>query len=185
MASQLTCTFDGWVVVCLVLSSFDFSFGFVFPKVYGHHTIHTNNQLLTHLSLYNNRYAMASVPEPIEADELLGRKVIKVASGGSHAVCITEGGEVFQWGMTLFLEPVRVSELLHTKIVDVACGEDYSLALDDKGQLYSWGKGKTGVLGQGSVTKLNQAQLIEALEDKKITSMSAGWQHVACFTEDP
>lgn len=127
---------------------------------------------------------MASVPEPIEADELVGRKVIKVASGGSHAVCITEGGEVFQWGMTLFLEPVRVSELLHTKIVDVACGEDYSLALDEKGQLYSWGKGKTGVLGQGSVTKLNQAQLIEALEDKKISSMSAGWQHVACFAED-
>lgn len=35
---------------------------------------------------------MASVPEPIEADELLGRKVIKVATGASHAVCITEGG---------------------------------------------------------------------------------------------
>ena len=86
--------------------------------------------------------------------------------------------------MTLFLEPVRVSELLHTKIVDVACGENYSLALDEKGQIYSWGKGKTGVLGQGSVTKLNQAQLVEALEEKKITSVNAGWQHVACFAEN-
>lgn len=86
--------------------------------------------------------------------------------------------------MTLFLEPVRVSELLHTKIVDVACGENYSLALDEKGHLYSWGKGKTGVLGQGSVTKLNQAQQLEALEDKKITSISAGWQHVACFANE-
>jgi len=30
---------------------------------------------------------------------------------------------------------------------------------------------------------LNQAQLIEALEDKKVTSISAGWQTVACFAE--
>jgi alpha-tubulin suppressor-like RCC1 family protein len=129
-------------------------------------------------------YSMASVPEPIEEDELVGRKVIKVAAGASHAVCVTEGGEVFQWGMTVFLAPVRVSELLHTKIVDVFCGENYSLALDEHGQLYSWGQGKTGVLGQGGVTKLNQAHLVEALEDKKISKVSAGWQHVACFTED-
>jgi len=141
-------------------------------------------QLGTGFGLAVDMYAMASSPEPIEADELLGRKVIKVATGATHTVCITEGGEVFQWGMTLFLEPVRVSELLHTQIVDVACGDNYSIALDENGQLYSWGKGKTGVLGQGSVTKLNQGQLIEALENKKVTSISAGWQHVACFAEE-
>ena len=127
---------------------------------------------------------MASIPEPIEADELLGRKVIKVAAGGSHAVCITEGGEVFQWGMSLYLEPVRVSELLQTNIVDVACGDNFSIALDDNGNLFSWGVGKDGVLGQGGITKLNQAQLMEALEDKTVTSINAGWQHVACLAED-
>jgi len=140
-------------------------------------------QLGTGFGLAVDMYNMASVPEPIEADELFGRKVIKVSSGGSHAVCITEGGEVFQWGMSLYLEPVRVSELLNTNIVDVACGDNYSLALDEKGRLYSWGQSKTGVLGQGSVKQLNQAQLIEALEDKKVTSISAGWQTVACFAE--
>ena len=127
---------------------------------------------------------MASIPEMIEADELLGRKVIKVAAGGSHVVCITEGGEVFQWGMSLFLEPVRVSELLHTSIVDVACGDNFSIALDENGYLYSWGNSKDGALGQGGINKLNQAQLMEALEEKTVKSISAGWQHVACLTED-
>jgi len=142
-------------------------------------------QLGTGFGMAVDMYVMASVPEPIEADELLGRKVVKVSSGGSHAVCVTEGGEVFQWGMSLFLEPVRVSELLHTRIVDVACGENYSLALDEEGNLYSWGHGKTGVLGQGpSINKLNQAHIMEALEDKRVTAVSAGGQHVACLAED-
>lgn len=48
----------------------------------------------------------------------------------------------------------------------------------------SWGKGKTGVLGQGSQKQLNQAHLVEALEDHKVTSVSAGWNHVACLAED-
>lgn len=142
-------------------------------------------QLGTGFGMAVDMYVMASVPEPIEADELLGRKVLKVSAGGSHAVCVTEGGEVFQWGMSLFLEPVRVSELLHTRIVDVACGENYSLALDEEGNLYSWGQGKTGVLGQGpSINKLNQAHIVESLEDKSITAVSAGAQHVACLAED-
>ncbi|CAB9514718.1 RCC1 and BTB domain-containing protein 2 [Seminavis robusta] len=142
-------------------------------------------QLGTGFGLAVDMYAMAAVPEPIEADELLGRKVIQIAAGCEHAVCITEGGEVFQWGMTLHLEPVRVSELLHTKIVQVAAGDNYSIALDEHGQLYTWGQGKTGVLAQGGVTKLNQAALVEALEDKKVISnISAGWQHVACQTTD-
>lgn len=141
-------------------------------------------QLGTGFGVAVDMYVMASIPEPIEGDELLGRKVIKVAAGGTHAVCVTDGGEVFQWGMSLFLEPVRVSELLHTKIVDVACGDNYSVALDEKGYLYSWGTGKDGVLGQGGITKLNQAHLMEALEDKTVTSISGGWQHAACLAED-
>ena len=129
-------------------------------------------------------YAMEPVPSPIEADELLGRKVTKVAAGHSHAACITESGELFYWGMSLYLEPVRVNELLHTTVVDVVCGQDYVLCLDKEGKLYSFGAGKHGALGQGSVKHLNQAAVMEALQDKKVTSMSAGWKHAACLAQD-
>lgn len=95
-------------------------------------------QLGTGFGLAVDMYAMQSVPEPIEADELMGREVIHISAGHSHAACITKGGEVFQWGMTLYLEPVRVSELLHTKIMTVECGQDYTLAVDEHGKIYRY-----------------------------------------------
>jgi alpha-tubulin suppressor-like RCC1 family protein len=85
--------------------------------------------------------------------------------------------------MSLYLEPVRVNELLHTTVVDVVCGQDY-VCLDKEGKLYSFGAGKHGALGQGSVKHLNPASVMEALQDQKVTSMSAGWKHAACLAQD-
>jgi alpha-tubulin suppressor-like RCC1 family protein len=141
-------------------------------------------QLGTGLGLAVDMYAMQSVPQPIEADELLGRKVTHVSCGHSHAACITASGELFYWGMSLHLEPVRVDSLLHTRIVDVACGEDYTLAVGEDGKVYSFGVSKKGALGQGSVRRSNQAALIEALQGKKVVQVSAGWKHAACLVEE-
>lgn len=149
-------------------------------------------QLGTGLGLSVDIYAMQDYPEPIEADELLGRRVIKMAAGHSHAACITESGELFYWGMSLHFDPVRVNELLHTKIVDVQCGEDYTLAVDADGKLYSFGTattgiagGNSGVLGQGSKSsRLNQATHMEAFQSLSIQQLSAGWKHAACLVKD-
>ena len=141
-------------------------------------------QLGTGLGLAVDMYAMQAIPEPIEADELVGRRVTKVAAGAGHAACITEGGELFYWGMSLHMEPYRVTELLHTKIVDVTCGLDYTLVIDEEGRMYSFGKGSTGVLGQGSVKNLNQPQVMEIFEGKKVLKASAGWKHAACLVQD-
>lgn len=141
-------------------------------------------QLGTGLGLAVDMYAMQPIPEPIEADELVGRRVVKVAAGSGHAACITQGGELFYWGMSLHLEPFRVTQLLHTKVVDVVCGLDYTLAVDEEGRMYSFGKGNTGVLGQGSVKTLNQPQVMEVFNGKKVKLVSAGWKHAACLVED-
>jgi alpha-tubulin suppressor-like RCC1 family protein len=140
-------------------------------------------QLGTGYGLAVDMYAMSAIPEPIEHDELLGRKVIKIAAGRSHAACITEGGELFYWGAAVHLEPVRVNELSQTQIVDVVCGNDYTLAIDVNGKMYSFGTGKikSGCLGQGSTVQSHQASLMEAFGDLKITQASAGWQHAACL----
>ena len=151
--------------------------------VYGWGRNH-KGQLGTGLGLAVDMYAMQAIPEPIEADELLGRRVVKIAAGAGHAACITQGGELFYWGMSLYLEPVRVAELLHTKIVDVVCGLDYTLAVDEEGRMYSFGNGGTGVLGQGSIKNLNQPAVMEAFEGNKVVQVSAGWKHAACLVED-
>ena len=143
-------------------------------------------QLGTGLGLAVDMYAMQSVPEPIdsEADELLGRKVTHVAAGHSHAVCITDNGNFFFWGMSLHLEPVPVDSLSKIKVADVACGQDYTLAISKDGKLFSFGVGKTGVLGQGNIRRSNQPAGIKALDGKKIVQVSAGWKHAACLVED-
>jgi len=141
-------------------------------------------QLGTGLGLAVDMYAMQSVPEPIEADELLGRKVTHVAAGYSHAACITASGELFFWGMSLHLEPIRVDALLHTRVIDVACGQDYTLAVGEDGKLYSFGLGQKGVLGLGSVRRANQATWMEALDGKRVLQVSAGYKHAACLVEE-
>ena len=155
--------------------------------VYGWGRNH-KGQLGTGLGLAVDMYAMQSVPEPIETDELVNRRIVHVAAGHSHAAAIADTGELFYWGMALHLEPVRVDALLHTKIVRVTCGQDYTLAVDVDGNMYSLGWGKTGVLGQGSVRRLNQATLMEALAavpgQRKVVQATAGWKHAACLVED-
>lgn len=62
-------------------------------------------------------YAMAEVPAPIEADELLGgRPVTNIFAGHSHAACITDKGELFYWGSAMHLEPELVTSIMHTKV---------------------------------------------------------------------
>ena len=152
--------------------------------VYGWGRNH-KGQLGTGFGMAVDMYSMEQVPYLLDADELLNRKVVKVAAGPDHACCITDSGELFTWGSQLFLEPVRVPEVLHTKIIDIACGRDYSMALSEDHNIYVWGAGKTGVLGLGSNTKnLNQAKLMYNLSDHKVVAMSAGWGHAACLIQE-
>lgn len=142
-------------------------------------------QLGTGFGMAVDMYSMEQVPYLLDADELLNRTVTKVAAGHSHAACVTDSGELFTWGSSLFLEPVRVPEVLHTKIIDVECGNDYTMALSEDHQIYVWGVGKTGSLGLGPNTKnLNQAKLIHTLADHRVVAMSAGWAHAGCLVED-
>jgi alpha-tubulin suppressor-like RCC1 family protein len=156
--------------------------------VYGWGRNH-KGQLGTGLGLAVDMYAMQVVPEPIETSELSTRHIVSISAGHSHAAAISDQGELFYWGMALHLEPVKVEELLHTRMVAVSCGHDYTLALDEHGNLYSLGLGKTGVLGQGSLRRLNQPAVLEALDTqnsngRRVVQFSAGWKHAACIVEE-
>lgn len=173
--------------------------------VYGWGRNH-KGQLGTGLGLAVDMYAMQAVPDSINTKELASRHIVKIATGHSHAACISESGELFEWGMAFHLEPVRVDALMHTKIVDVVCGHDYTLAIDEQGHMYSLGKGKTGVLGQGSVRQLKEPAIMEAFQTvdkkgkedggspassrpttsskRKVVQASAGWKHAACLVEE-
>lgn len=84
---------------------------------------------------------------------LTGKKVVSVACGDKHTVCVTEDGSVYSWGYgkqgALGLgatdsasEPTKIDGL--ADIVRVECGSDHTLALDSKGKLYSFGENTYG-----------------------------------------
>lgn len=128
-------------------------------------------------------YAMEAMPVPIEG-MLEGRKVVKIAAGYSHAVALTEQGELFVWGMGTIHQPELVTALGGTKVKDFVCGQDYTIIVDEQGQLRSLGKGKTGVLGLASEKFAAEPTLVEGLIGKKVVKLSAGWKHVACLAEE-
>ena len=123
-------------------------------------------------------YAMEPMPQPVEG-LLEGRRVVKVDTGYAHAAAITEHGELFVWGGGRDHQPTLINTV--PNIVDIACGQNYTVALDDQGKVYTFGKGKTGVLGLASQTKLLEPTHVEGLHPHKVASISAGWSHVACL----
>jgi len=127
-------------------------------------------------------YAMEAMPVPIEG-MLEGRRVVKIDGGCSHAVALTEGGELFVWGSTIHL-PELVTSLIGVNVVDFVCGEDFTAVLDGEGRVHSFGKGKTGVLGLASLKYAAAPTLVEGLLEKKVIKFSGGWKHVACLVEE-
>lgn len=60
-------------------------------------------------------YAMSSLPTVIEG-HLENRNIVKVSAGHSHSACITDKGELFIWGMNLYLEPTLVSSITRVSL---------------------------------------------------------------------
>ena len=84
-------------------------------------------------------------PKLIEG--LVGRRVVKVASGDEFALFLTVEGELYGQGNIVF-EKEELSQIkTAVPISDIACGEEFCLAVTCEGQVVSWGNGTTGQLG--------------------------------------
>jgi len=88
--------------------------------------------------------------------DLAGKKVVSVACGDKHTVCVTEDGCVYSWGFgkmgalghgtdESLSQPKQVQGL--TNIVRVSCGTNHTVVLDASGKLYSFGMNTYGQLG--------------------------------------
>ncbi len=97
---------------------------------------------------------------------LAGKRVTKVALGGTHTLALTADGMVYAWGnnaqgqlgdgtTTERTLPVAVVGLPNgLAIMDISCGAN-SLAVDSNGQLWAWGDNSVGEVGDG--THVNRA----------------------------
>jgi alpha-tubulin suppressor-like RCC1 family protein len=84
-----------------------------------------------------------------------------IALGSDHTLALTNGGQVYAWGMGDFgrlgngseddqPSPVLIGSL--SGITAIAAGSDHSLAVKDDNTVWAWGTNGVGQLGIGSTT---------------------------------
>lgn len=126
-------------------------------------------------------YNMENYPKEIES--LQGVKITSIAAGATHSAAIGEDGQLYVWGMKLWLEPHEMVVLKDQRIVDVACGMNFTVAVSDKGEVYTFGKGRTSCLGHADRKTQNQPALVESLAGVNVKSVSCGHRHVGIIAE--
>ncbi|KAJ8985747.1 hypothetical protein NQ317_014400 [Molorchus minor] len=128
---------------------------------------------------------------------LSGQHIVKIAcgSGDAHTLCVTSQGKVFSWGDGDYGKlgrggsdgskvPRLVEKLQNIEITDVYCGPHFSVALSSEGKVYTWGKGEGWRLGHATEEHVRMPELVEALQDKRIISLSLGTAHVLALTDN-
>jgi len=133
-------------------------------------------------------YAMEDMPVQITA--LANEKIVKIAAGGGHALAINDKGELFFWGMRLWMEPHKMTALKEHHIAQAACGNGFSAVLTDAGQVFTWGKGiqvrQSGVLGHGDRSRHAQPELVGGFgAGVTISQVACGAKHAMAVTGLP
>ena len=113
-------------------------------------------------------------PVPVKVELPPEVKVVKVAGGFGHTMCLTDQGELYTWGLNIKgqlglndlpenMKPDGEGELAYVKaaykacqlsvsrdktplprFTDIACGFSSSYAIDEEGQAWAWGGGNLG-----------------------------------------
>ena len=134
---------------------------------------------------------------PTTIDTFIDEDIIQVATGQSHSIALTKGGQLYSWGrndsgqlghadsfmdmysMESFPRPIDMELFKGSKIVSIAAGKARSAAVTDKGELYTWGE------------RLNHVPTIRPPEDfqnKKVIKVvccgDAWYSCTAVITED-
>lgn len=129
---------------------------------------------------------LESVPRPIE--HLAKEKLVQISAGVSHAAAVTDNGEVYMWGYSVWTEPHKMTALQGKRVIKTACGNNFTFALTDTGELYTWGKSmfvaRTGALGLGDNGRHAQPELLPTLSEP-ISDVSCGQRHVLALNGLP
>lgn len=130
---------------------------------------------------------------PTLVNALKSHKIVDVACGDTHTLCVTDQGKVFAFGDSDFGKlgvgvtngsqvPILVDSLNNIKHVYAA--SHFSLAISHDGlSLYSFGKG--GRLGHENIIEdLYLPHKVDGLSGKKIENVSIGSAHVLLLMEN-
>jgi alpha-tubulin suppressor-like RCC1 family protein len=131
------------------------------------------------------------IATPIKTDNMLGKKIVKIATGRHHNLLLADDGTVFSFGTneasatglgistgnTPIATPIDMSNLAGKTVAQIAANGLHSLLLTTDGTVFSFGENEFGQTGQGTtIGNTPIATAIDAtnLEGKKIKQIVAG-----------
>ncbi|XP_029964979.1 probable E3 ubiquitin-protein ligase HERC4 isoform X2 [Salarias fasciatus] len=142
------------------------------------------------LAAIGNRPSQVPIP--------LAMPIIQVACGNSHSLALTNGGDVFSWGLNshgqlgqgkevaLQYVPDLVGALSGVAVTQIAAGGTHSLFLTLPGLVYCCGANKSGQLGLNRVDDKGRFNvcMVPALRPLGVSFISCGESHSAVLTKD-
>jgi len=135
----------------------------------------------------------AGRPIPQRNVWLQKQRVRQVEAGQFATAAVTEGGEVYTWGLNeagqlgkgdFSSSAVEVPQRIHVDahIVAVAVGYAHMLALSDEGRVFAWGRNFYGQLGVGDHKDKPSPQLVSYLQEEQVVEVRAGQYHSLAIT---
>lgn len=109
--------------------------------------------------------ALTPVPLPLRPHE----RVLRLVSGWSFAVALTDAGRVLTWGRSDYGQLGRAAGSasweaeIPDAVIDVACGSEHALALTQGGEVYAWGWNEHGNCGTGGTHNVQRPQKVRGL----------------------
>jgi len=130
------------------------------------------------------------LPRRIEALTETGRRFVAVAAGDSHALALTEEGEVYGWGnweanghgQDLECTPQLV--MAGERVKYVYAHNDCLCAVTQKGELYTWGCCDSSNFGHGIATSQPTPKRVEALSHVKVAAAAICGTHTLAAGAD-
>ena len=129
--------------------------------------------------------------------ELEGRKVLQVAAGGNHTMCLTEDGAVFGFGFNgagrlgvgdrenRLVPTLLRGELANKSVLQVAAGNSHTIFVTADGLVFACGFNDEGQLGVGDTDdRLAPTLVTGQLQGKTAVYAAAGAGHTLCITTD-
>ena len=129
--------------------------------------------------------------------ELEGKKVLQVAAGVCHTMCMIEDGSVFAFGSNFGgqlgvgdredrLVPTLLREELDNKwVLQVAAGRIHTMFVTADGLVFACGRNNSGQLGVGNTERRTVPKLVTGqLQGKTAVFVAASGDHTLCTTAD-
>jgi alpha-tubulin suppressor-like RCC1 family protein len=129
--------------------------------------------------------------------ELEGRKVLQVAAGGNHTMCLTEDGAVFGFGFNgagrlgvgdrenRLVPTLLRGELANKSVLQVAAGNSHTIFVTADGLVFSCGLNHKGQLGVGDPgSRLVPTLVTGQLQGETAVYAAVGGFHTLCITAD-